>query len=150
MARNRVIGANGKLPWHLPSDLKRFKALTMGHHIIMGRNTFESIDRILPGRISVVISRNPAYRPDGVLVADGLGKALALAAGDSEVFVIGGEQIFRETLDVADRILMTEIDRDFAGDTFFPGIDPSKWKLVSREPLPDPELAASFAVLERI
>ena len=90
MASNRVIGANGRLPWHLSSDLKRFKALTMGHHIIMGRKTFESIGRILPGRTSVVITRKPGFRLEGALVASSLDQALALAASDDEVFVIGG------------------------------------------------------------
>jgi dihydrofolate reductase len=149
MAKNRVIGTKGQLPWHLSSDLRRFKALTMGHHIIMGRKTFESIGRILPGRTSVVISRNPGFQSAGVLVADSFGKALLLAANDSEVFVIGGEQIFREALRIADRILLTEIHREFEGDTFFPAIDAATWRQVSREPVPDPELSASFAVLER-
>ncbi len=137
MARNRVIGANGKLPWHLPSDLKRFKALTMGHHIVMGRKTFESIGRILPGRTSVVISRNPGFRFDGVLVADSLKRALELAGGDSEAFVIGGEQVFREALNVADRILLTEIDRDFEGDVLFPPLEAAQWMESAREDLYD-------------
>ena len=149
MAKNGVIGAHNKLPWHLSSDLKRFKAQTMGHHIIMGRKTFESIGRLLPGRTSVVISRNPGFRFDGILVANSLSKALALAANDSEVFVIGGEQIFREALGIADRILLTEIHREFKGDTFFPAIEPSTWKQVSREAAHDPELSATFTVLER-
>ncbi len=149
MAKNGVIGAHNKLPWHLSSDLKRFKALTMGHHIIMGRKTFESIGRLLPGRTSVVISRNPGFRFDGIQVANSLDKALALADGDSEVFVIGGEQIFREALGLADRILMTEIHREFEGDTFFPAIEPAIWKQVSREAVNDPELSATFTVLER-
>ena len=149
MAKNRVIGANGGLPWHLSSDLKRFKALTMGHHILMGRKTFESIGRLLPGRTSVVISRNPALRFDGAVMANSLQQALAASAGDSEAFVIGGEQVFREALPVADRILLTEIHRDFEGDTWFPEIDPKDWTEASREPVPDPSLAATFRVLER-
>ena len=137
MARNRVIGAGNKLPWHLPSDLKRFKALTMGHHIIMGRKTFESIGRILPGRTSIVISRNSGFRFDGVLVADSLVKALALAANDSEVFVIGGEQILREALRIADRILLTEIHRDFEGDILFPELPAAAWTETGREDMHD-------------
>jgi dihydrofolate reductase len=149
MAKNRVIGANKALPWHLPADLRRFKALTMGHHIIMGRKTFESIGRILPGRTSVVVSRNPGYRPAGALVAADLDSALALADNDSEAFIIGGAEIYRGALAIADRILLTEIDRDFDGDTFFPAIEPLAWKPVSREPVPDTDLPASFVVLER-
>ena len=150
MAKNRVIGANNKLPWHLSADLKRFKALTMGHHIIMGRKTFESIGKVLPGRHSVVVSRNPGFSFDGVQVADSLDKALTLAAHDSEAFVIGGEQIFRAALGIADRILLTEIHRDFEGDTFFPAVEPSTWKQVRRESVPDPELSATFAELVRL
>jgi dihydrofolate reductase len=149
MAKNRVIGANGALPWHLSSDLKRFKALTMGHHILMGRKTFESIGRLLPGRTSVVISRNPALRIEGAIVASSLQQALAASSGDEEAFVIGGERVFREALPIADRILLTEIDRDFDGDTWFPEIDPKDWTETSREPVADPVLKATFRVLER-
>ncbi len=151
MARNRVIGAGNKLPWHLPSDLKRFKALTMGHYIIMGRKTFESIGRILPGRTTVVISRNSGFRFDGVLVADSFVKALALAANDSEVFVIGGEQIFREALRIADRILLTEIHRDFEGDVLFPELPAAEWMESAREELHDDASDLSYrnSTLER-
>lgn len=137
MARNRVIGAGNRLPWHLPSDLKRFKALTMGHHIIMGRKTFESIGRLLPGRTSVIVSRNPGFRFEGALIADSLDKALALAAADNEVFVIGGEEIFREALKIADRILLTEIHRDFEGDAVFPPLPSAEWREAAREDLDD-------------
>ena len=98
MAKNRVIGANNALPWHLSSDLKRFKALTMGHHIIMGRKTFESIGRVLPGRTNVVVTRDRKSRFEGAVVAHCLREALEKCGGDDEVFVIGGEQIFREAL----------------------------------------------------
>jgi dihydrofolate reductase len=149
MAANRVIGANNALPWHLPADLKRFKALTMGHHIVMGRKTFESIGRVLPGRTSVVVTRNPAWRAEGVVVAGSLAEALSKAGDDSEVFVIGGEEIFREALAFANRIYLTEIDREFQGDAFFPWIDPDGWRVSSREALPDTDLQAEFSVLER-
>ena len=149
MASNRVIGANGGLPWHLSSDLKRFKALTMGHHIIMGRKTFESIGRLLPGRTSVVITRNPAWKFEGALVVNSLQRALELAADDDEVFVIGGEAVFRDALAVADRILLTEICRDFEGDTYFPQVDARGWTEVSREPVTDSALPATFTVLEK-
>jgi dihydrofolate reductase len=137
MARNRVIGADNKLPWHLPSDLKRFKALTMGHHIIMGRKTFESIGGLLPGRTTVIVTRNPGYRFEGALVANSLEKAVALSGSDDEIFVIGGEQIFREALNIADRILLTEIHRDFEGDVHFPQLPAAKWAETSREELND-------------
>jgi dihydrofolate reductase len=137
MAKNRVIGADNKMPWHLSSDLKRFKALTMGHHIVMGRKTFESIGRALPGRTSVVISRNPAWHFAGVATVDSLQKALALAGADDEVFVVGGEQIFREALPFADRILLTEIDSEFEGDVFFPPLATQEWRETASEALVD-------------
>jgi dihydrofolate reductase len=145
MASNRVIGAGNKLPWHLSSDLKRFKVLTMGHHIIMGRKTFESIGRLLPGRTSVVISRNPDFRFDGAVIASSLAAALAQAAGDSEVFVIGGERIFREALKIADRVLLTEIHRDFDGDVYFPELPAQTWTEISREDLQDDASGLSYS-----
>ena len=145
MASNRVIGAGNKLPWHLSSDLKRFKALTMGHHIIMGRKTFESIDRLLPGRTSVIVSRNPDFRFDGAVVADSLATALAKASKDSEVFVIGGEQIFREALKIADRVLLTEIHREFEGDVYFPPLTGQEWMESSREDLHDEASGLSYS-----
>ncbi len=152
MASNRVIGANGGLPWHLSSDLKRFKALTMGHHIVMGRKTFESIGRLLPGRTSVVITRNPAWKFDGALVANSLQRALELAADDDEVFVIGGEQVFREALPLADCILLTEIHRPFEGDARFPSLPAGKWKASSHEELHDPGSGLDYrnTKLERV
>jgi dihydrofolate reductase len=133
MARNRVIGRDGKLPWHLSADLKRFKALTLGHHIIMGRKTWESIGRPLPGRTSIVITRHPAYAAPGAQVVDSLSSALKLARHDLEVFVIGGGQIYCEALPVADRIYLTEVDAEFAGDTFFPPLSPGEWDVSTRE-----------------
>jgi dihydrofolate reductase len=149
MAANRVIGADGALPWHLPADLRRFKAVTMGHHILMGRSTFESIGRPLPGRTSVVLTRDPAASFPGALVAHSLAEAIECAAGDPDVFVIGGEQVFREALPIADRILLTEIRLEVAGDTVFPELDATAWTVVQSEPLPDPVLDATFSVLER-
>ena len=137
MAKNRVIGARNKLPWHLSADLRRFKALTMGHHIIMGRRTFESIGRILPGRTSIVVTRDRSYRPAGLIVAHGVNDALALGTGDDEIFVIGGEQLYREALPLADRIYLTEIDREFEGDRFFPEMERAAWQSISRETFRD-------------
>ena len=149
MAANRVIGADGALPWHLPADLRRFKAVTMGHHLLMGRRTFESIGRPLPGRTSIVLTRDRSAAIPGALVAHSVGEAIDLAAEDPDLYVIGGEEVFRATLPVADRILLTEIRLDVAGDTVFPEVDPEAWTVVSREPLPDPVLDATFSVLER-
>ena len=150
MATNRVIGADGALPWHLPADLRQFRAVTMGHHILMGRSTFESIGRPLPGRTSIVLTRNPsASFPPGVLVAHSLPEAIECSAGDPDLFVIGGEQVFRAALPIADRILLTEIRLDVAGDTVFPEVEAGAWTVVSSEPLPDPVLDATLSVLER-
>jgi len=136
MARNRVIGAQNRLPWHLPAELRRFKAITMGHHIIMGRRTWESIGRLLPGRTTVVVTRNPDYRVPGAIVAHSLAQAIRACEGDDEVFVIGGEAMFREALPLADRIYLTRIDAELAGDTFFPEVDLSRWRETDRQEMP--------------
>jgi len=149
MARNRVIGVNNTLPWHLSADLKRFKALTMGHHIIMGRKTFESIGRILPGRIMIVVTHNPAYRPAAVTVARSLDEAIACGAGDDEIFVIGGERIFREALPLATRVHATELALDYEGDTYFPALDPAEWQETSAEPFTEGELSGRFVIYDR-
>jgi dihydrofolate reductase len=127
MARNRVIGKGGALPWRLPEDLKRFRSLTMGHPIIMGRKTYDSIGRPLPGRRNIVISRQPGLVIDGVETAASLQAALKMVADAGEVFVIGGQQIYQAALPIADRIELTRIDRDFEGDVLFPEIDPEQW-----------------------
>ena len=133
MSANRVIGRDNSLPWKLPADWKHFKNLTMGHHLLMGRKTFESIGRPLPGRTTVVITRQSSYSPTGVLVAHSIEQALQLAAQDSEAFVAGGAQIYRLMLPRADRIYLTSIDEEFEGDTFFPDFDESDWQLISQE-----------------
>ena len=149
MAKNRVIGVANTLPWHLPADLKRFKALTMGHHIIMGRRTFESIGRLLPGRTSVVVTRNPGFRFEGVLTARDLPNALKVCAGEEEVFVIGGEQIFRDALPLATRIHATEIGRDYDGDTRFPAIDRVQWQESGVEAFSEGEVRGRFVTYDR-
>ena len=149
MARNGVIGANNALPWHLSADLKRFKALTMGHHIVMGRRTFESIGRVLPGRISVVVTRNPEFRHAGVLTAPGLSEAIQRSIDDTEVFIIGGAAIFRDALPLATRIHTTELARDYEGDTFFPAFDRSQWRETSTEPFSEGELRGRFVTYDR-
>ncbi len=130
--RMRGIGIDNKLPWHLPEDLAHFKRTTSGHAIVMGRKTFDSIGRPLPNRRNIVITRNAAWRHDGVETATSVEAALALA-GDAEAFVIGGAQIFNETLPRVQRLIVTEIDADFRCDTFLPPIDTLQWHEVDRE-----------------
>lgn len=133
MSENRTIGRDGDLPWRLPDDLKRFKRLTMGHAIIMGRKTFDSIGRPLPGRTNIVLSRDPAYRADGVDVVDSLDAALSLAAereGADEAFIIGGAALFDLGLPRADRIYLTAVHANVDGDVFFPAVDFFDWRLV--------------------
>ncbi len=134
VARNRVIGINNTLPWRLPEDLQHFKRLTLGHHIVMGRKTFESLGRPLPGRTSVVISRDPGYAlPEGCLLAGSIETALHLCGEDSEVFCIGGAQLYAQALPLADRLYLTEIEADFDGDAWFPAFDRAAWRETARE-----------------
>lgn len=139
MTRDRVIGRGGQLPWRLSADLKRFKALTMGHHLIMGRKTFEAIGRPLPGRTSIVLTRQraPALAQNigasGVLTAASLDEALRRADGDDEVFVGGGAEVYALALPRAERLYVTWVDADAEGDTFFPEVDWLKWRLISEE-----------------
>lgn len=133
MSKNRVIGANGAIPWHLPEELKRFKALTMGHHIIMGRKTWESIGRLLPGRETVIVTRQPGYRVQGATVAHSLVDAIAAGGGDGEIFVIGGAELYAQALPVAHRLYLTTVDAEVAGDTFMPAFDERGWREVSSE-----------------
>ena len=155
MARNRSIGIDNRLPWHLPADLKRFKALTMGHPMVIGRRTYDSVGRALPGRTTIVVTRQPGWTAPGVIVAHTLDEALdeAVRLDDAEVFVGGGQEIFRLALDRADRIYLTVIDRDFPGDTFFPEFDELRWRIVEREEHPPTEArpyAFSFVTYEKI
>jgi dihydrofolate reductase len=149
VARNGVIGRDNRLPWHLPEDLKRFRALTMGHHVIMGRKTWESIGRVLPGRTMVVVSRDPGYGVPGCLIAHSLEEALGLCGDDPEVFVIGGAEIYRQALPMAGRLYLTRIEQDVAGDTCFPSFDMTEWSETSRGPVTGAGFPASFVVLDR-
>lgn len=134
MDKNRVIGVENRLPWHLPADLKRFKSLTTGHHIIMGRKTFESIGKPLPGRTNVIVTRQLGYRVDGCKVVHTLDAALMATRGDEEAFIIGGADIYKQALSYADRIYVTEIDTEIAkGDAHFPKIDLLTWRLQAEE-----------------
>jgi dihydrofolate reductase len=133
VAANGIIGANGKLPWHLPEDLKHFKRVTLGHPVVMGRKTWESLKGPLPGRENIVITRQGGYEASGAAVASSLDAALALCAGESVVCVIGGEQIFKDALPLAAGLIMTEIKQDFTGDARFPDYDHSQWREAQRE-----------------
>lgn len=148
VARNGVIGKDGRLPWHLPEDLKRFRALTMGHHLIMGRQTWESIGRPLPGRTSVVLTTRRDYVAPGAQVVHSLEQALAACPADDEIFIIGGAQVYRAGLPLADRIYLTEIDADYEGDVVFPALDRADWREISRERLAGSP-PADLVVLER-
>ena len=132
-ANHNVIGINNSLPWHLPEDLKRFRALTTGHHIIMGRKTYESLGRLLPGRTTVIVTRNKEYDVPGALIAHSLQAALVLAAGDVEPFVIGGAELYKEGLKHATKLYITEVHAEFAGDAFLPEIDLKQWQLSEKK-----------------
>ncbi len=129
MADNRVIGRDNAIPWHLPADLKRFKALTTSHPLLMGRRTYESIGQPLPNRRTIVLTRDPTYRSPGVEVAHNLDEAFELVASTDEVFVAGGAQIYRATLPRADRVYLTIVHTILEGDTCFPELDSSEWRL---------------------
>jgi dihydrofolate reductase len=152
MGSNRVIGAGGALPWHIPADLKRFKALTLGHSIIMGRKTYASIGRLLPGRTSMIVTRSRALQVPGAIVVNSLDEALARCAGQDEVFVIGGGELYRDALTRAERIYLTHVHLAPEGDTFFPELAPQAWREIEREPLAwneDGSVLAELVVLDR-
>ena len=153
MGKNGVIGANGRIPWHLPNELKLFKSLTMGHHIVMGRKTYDSIARLLPGRTTVIVTRQRDYAVPGAVVANSVSEALDACRGDDEIFVIGGADLFRETLPIADRLYLTVVDAEPEGDTFMPELDMTQWRETSAEHFPADEKhvhAYRFAVYDRV
>ena len=131
-AANGVIGRDNTLPWHLPEDLRHFKATTLGHTLVMGRKTFDSIGRPLPGRRTVVLTRDPGWSHPGCERAASLGGAIALAGDTDELFIAGGGQVYSDALAIAERALITEIDIEPAGDAFFPALDPRQWTLHER------------------
>ena len=133
VARNGVIGANGKLPWHLPDDLKHFKNLTLGHPIIMGRRTWESLGKPLPGRENIVVSRTAGFEAPGASAASSVEAAVALCAGEAVAFVIGGAEIYAAALPLADGLVLTEIQKDYEGDTRFPDWDREAWRVSQKE-----------------
>jgi len=137
MAANRVIGCHNTIPWRIPEEMAHFKAVTMGHPVIMGRKTYQSIGGPLPGRRVIVLSRNPAFRPDpGCTVAGSLAEALAGCAGAAKVFIAGGEQLYREALPLADTLILTVIGRDYTGDAFFPDFSALSYVCTDRAILP--------------
>ena len=133
IANNQVIGINNTLPWHLPEDLKRFRSLTTGHHIIMGRKTYESLGRLLPGRTTVIVTRNKGYQLEGALIAHSLEAAVALCQNDDEVFLIGGAELYQDGLKLADKLYITEVDLTVDGDAFFPEFYSNLWQETTRE-----------------
>jgi dihydrofolate reductase len=160
MARNRVIGRDGGLPWHISADLRRFKRITLGKPVVMGRKTFESIGRPLPGRHNIVVTRDPNYSKEGIVVVPDLGSALKAAAnynrtsGEREIMVIGGGELYRQALPLAERIYLTEVWAEPAGDAVFPELPDGLWRELDREDHDGGEEGAdhaySFVVLERV
>jgi dihydrofolate reductase len=152
VARNGIIGAGNRLPWHLPEDLTRFRTLTSGHTVIMGRKTWESIGKPLRNRQNIVVSRQLGLRLDGAAVAHSLDEALAMAARPDPVFVIGGEALYRSALPLAALLYLTEIERDFHGDARFPPFERAEWREIAREarePASSEGFAYHFATYER-
>ncbi len=153
MAENRVIGRDNALPWRLPDDLRRFKELTLGKPMIMGRKTYESIGRPLPGRTTIVVSRQPGLAFEGCVVVDSMRAALAAAGGASEVALVGGAQLYREALPMVHRIELTRVHANVDGDAFFPELDPREWHetIVAVHAADDRHpYAFTFSYLERV
>ena len=148
MAQNRVIGRGNTIPWHIPGEQQRFKAMTMGHTLIMGRKTFESIGRPLPGRQTIIISRNREYRAAGCSVAQSLSAAIALCPAETTIFIAGGGEIYREALHLAESIYLTVLDREIDGDILFPEFTPQQFHKLSEERVEGPE-PYSFSVFTR-
>lgn len=133
LAQNRTIGIDNTLPWRLPEDLRHFKALTLGHHILMGRKTYESIGKPLPGRTTVIITRGNYAAPEGVKIAHSLQEAIAICGADEEIFFVGGAQLYAQALPLADRLYLTEIQAEVEGDAWFPDYDRAQWREISRD-----------------
>ncbi|WP_299060182.1 dihydrofolate reductase [uncultured Polaribacter sp.] len=135
IAKNNALGKDNDLIWHLPADLKRFKNVTTGHPILMGRNTFESIGKPLPNRTTIIITRNKEYFKDGCLIANSLEEAIKLAENNEDIFIIGGAQIYKEAIekDLVEQLDITQVHKEFEADVFFPEIDLNIWKETNRE-----------------
>ena len=143
-AKNGVIGVDNQLPWKLPEDLKHFKETTLGSPIIMGRNTWESLGRPLPGRRNIVVSRNSRYAAEGAEVFTTLDDAIDACSGTDKVFIIGGAQIYEQAMNMADTLIVTEVDIEVVGDAHFPHIDPENWEEIARESRNNGQLAFDF------
>jgi dihydrofolate reductase len=153
VSENGVIGKDNNLVWHLPVDLKFFKEKTSGHHIIMGRKTHESVGRPLPNRVNIVISRSADYKADGCIVVQSLKEAIDTVVDDSEAFICGGAEIYKQALDVADRMYLTRVHNEFEGDTFFPEFDTKVWiekERVRVDPDEKNKYSCSFITYERL
>ena len=148
MAENRVIGRDNRLPWDLPRERRRYRDITAGHAVIMGRRTFESIGRALPGRTTIILTRREGFHPPGAIVARTFAEAVAAVSGADEVFVAGGAEVYAEALPHASRIYLTVIHRPFSGDTFFPEIPPS-FQVVSSEDVEEEDLRYTCLLLEK-
>lgn len=151
MAGNHAIGRDGGLPWHLPGDLRRFREVTMGHPLVMGRRTHASIGRALPGRLNIVIASDPACAAPGCIVVPGFDEALRAAGAVPEVMVVGGAAVYAVALPRCHRLVVTEVHAEVDGDTFFPAFDPAQWRETRREPrVREGDYEYSFVVLERL
>lgn len=151
VARNGIIGRDNKLPWRLSEDLKHFKALTMGHPMIMGRKTWESLPGKLPGRPHIVVTRNPSYQAEGATVATSLHAAVSAAGEVDEVFVIGGAELYAQSFEFADRLQLTEIAADFEGDAYFPNWNRAAWRETARAAhRAEAEFDYAFVTYERV
>lgn len=153
MASNHAIGLNNKMPWHLSADLKKFKQITMGSPILMGRKTYESIGRPLPGRDNIIVSRNVDYQQNGCFVFNSIDQAIARCEQYDEIFIIGGATFYNAMLPKADTLYLTQINQSFEGDTFFPDIQQEEWEEVAREDIDDDssvDFTYSFLTLDRV
>ena len=150
---NNVIGNEGNLPWHIPEDLKNFKSLTMGKPMIMGRSTFESIGKALPGRKNIVMTRDKKYQANDISVAHTLEEALIMCSEAREIMIIGGGEIYKLFFGMVNRIYLTNVEKHIDGDVFFPDIDLSKWKMIRKEEYPlntERKIGFNLEILERI
>lgn len=150
VGKNRQLGGDNKMLWHIPEDFKQFKMRTMNHHMIMGRKTFESIGRPLPGRISIVLSRDTKFKALGVFIFDDLNSAIDYARerGETELFIIGGAQIYQQALPLADKIYLSEVDYNDKADAFFPEFNKEEWKELSKTSFPKTEKSPSWNLVE--
>ena len=148
MAKNRVIGKNGQLPWDLSSDLQRFKRLTMGHTLLMGRRTFDSIGKPLPGRRTIVLSRDPEYSAAGCEVSTDIESGIQLAHSAEELFICGGAEVYRQALPLVERIYLTELEKEITGDTFFPELPTGEFQAIQTEQCTD-VMNYRFSILQR-